>query len=421
MCGVALGLEYERNIVMSNRRGFKVKRSGKRLYKKKKSKAAQIAAIIITIIAAAGLLVVGYSLGKPLLEYFSGKDNRDSSVSYWTPTIDATTDETEQTTTTPPVTTTPITTTPANKALKGAVKVLSGEDISTSEKAKAAILKAKQEGYSAIICSLKDETGFIWYNTSNEKIKDSDIVKGSLSAQELANMIKSQGMTPVAKISTLKDKSAQPYIDGSTYKFADGSSNWIDNRIENGGKPWLSPFNKPSVDYISSLVGEITKAGFNGVVLINTEYPDFKPYDISVLANVDSSEKRAEALNNVIKACQTAAEANGSSLTLEISASELVQNTDFSSTTAEVLNIKTISENIGFIIRYSDDETAEITAIKLAEGFEMRYKQIMSEAMKKLKGREISPYYSSSAYTTEQLDIVKKITDDLKLKDYIVD
>lgn len=389
------------------RRGFKVKRSGYRLYKKKKSKAAQAAAIILTILAAAALLIVGYSLGKPLVDYLTGNDNRDSTVSYWAPTVEASTEEAEQTTAAT-TTTPPETTPPAKPVSEGTAAIIEGDALLSVQSAQEAITKAKADGFTSIVCVLKDETGILWYKTANEDVKGSDIVKGGLSATQLASMISSAGMTPAAKLSTLKDHSAQPYIDGATYRFADGSSNWIDGRPENGGKPWLSPFNKASADYVSSLVGEIAKSGFKTIILANVEYPDFRQYDFTVLADIDSASKRANALNDVITACEKAAESNGASVSIEISAAELIDNDDLSSTTAEPLKLGSkLSQSIGIVLNYDNAELAEVTAIELADSFEARFRQVTSEAVKKLGDRTVTTYCTAQMLTDKQLEAIQ--------------
>lgn len=52
--------------------GNKIKRRKTNLYKKKKTEAQKTAAKVMLIILIIGIAVLGYCLGKPLLEYMGG-------------------------------------------------------------------------------------------------------------------------------------------------------------------------------------------------------------------------------------------------------------------------------------------------------------------------------------------------------------
>ena len=65
---------------------IKIKHHNYNLYSKKKSRGKQTLAVILTVAAAAVLCVVGYSAGKPIMDYFKNRDQYTSdSSSVWTP------------------------------------------------------------------------------------------------------------------------------------------------------------------------------------------------------------------------------------------------------------------------------------------------------------------------------------------------
>ena len=71
---------------MSRKKGFKVKRSRRNLYKRRKSTGRKIFEGVLFVVILGALVFVGYSVASPLIKFFSGNGNTSSaSEPAWTP------------------------------------------------------------------------------------------------------------------------------------------------------------------------------------------------------------------------------------------------------------------------------------------------------------------------------------------------
>ena len=310
---------------------IKIKRSKINLYNKKKSKTRQAMKIVITVVIIVGLGVLGYGLGKPLLKYIkdrgqgssqSGSDTSSllSSIidSISSDSTDSQPSDVSSETSEP---------TPA-PAVTESIYYLP-DSAATSEAAlKNALEAAKKSGCSVVAVTLKDTYGHLLYKTSIAEVKDTETVTGTLTAAQIAQTISSEGFTPAARINTLMDRLGSIYIEG-IYRFPEdqGGYGWNDNKAENGGKPWMSPFKKESLTYIGNIASELSKAGYKHIICVNTRYPAFHNIDITTYLNhlpLKDSTKRVAALWDIVNSAKTSAENNGAELWLEISGTSLI-------------------------------------------------------------------------------------------------
>jgi hypothetical protein len=324
------------------------------LYNRRKSKGKQVLAVIVTILAAAALCVVGYGIGKPVLEYFQSLQSADvvDSGSAWTP---PSTEEItgEAGTVTADGTETVLPTEEAAEEVvdTSSVYVLSDSAASSSDSLNSAIAAAKNSGATAVTVTLKDSTGYFLYKSAVDGIKDSEAINGSLTAKQICDIITKAGLTPVAKINTLKDHISPNYVDGIRYETTDGWA-WHDDYVESGGKVWVSPFNSQTALFFREICAEISEAGFKQIILTNTIYPEFHPTDYTLLSDISDESKRLTALWNVISAANSGAQQNGAELLLEMTDDSLFASEKLS-TDAEAAGNKDLLKSVTVLANYT--------------------------------------------------------------------
>ncbi len=275
---------------------IKIKRSKVNLYNKRKNRKKQIAAIIITAAVACALCILGYGIGKPLMDYFRNRDTIISSSAMWTPESSEALENASGNSSAPAQSSSSAPEEQPEPALTKSAYFLSGEAALSSAALNSEISAAKSSGHSVIVVTMKDSNGMFLYKTAIENVQ----TKGTLTASQIASEIEKAGLIPAAMISTLKDKTNGTALD-CCYKFADGVI-WIDGR-PGKGKTWLSPFDSKTGNFIKAITSELSEAGFKRIVAVDTMYPSFYPADISSnLSHLPLKDrtKRAEALWNVI-------------------------------------------------------------------------------------------------------------------------
>ncbi len=377
--------------------GIKIKRRKYNLYNRKKSKGKQALALVMTIFAAAALCVLGYGLGKPIVEYFQNKDQLTSDdSSAWTPPVSTedtgapggaetlTTKETEQTTA------------PGEDKEENYFMLPDGAALS-SEGLKSAVAAAKNKGATAVVVTLKDEDGNFLYKSGIDGIKDSGAIKGSLNARQIFGIINSAELAPIARIGTLKDHTSYKYIDNMHFTTAGGWV-WLDNFADQGGKSWLSPMLPKTVSFFEEITSELSAAGFKTILLADVMFPPFRAYDYTLVGDLSDSEQRLEALWGFIDAIKAAAEKNGAEIRLEMDSAALLS--ERTATNAEPAGDKDKLLTVPILAEYTadpSDHSAYITA-----------KSFIGMMNNIYKGQEYCVLIKGGGFSQTMLDTIKK-------------
>ncbi len=334
---------------MGNKKtNIKIKHHNYNLYSKKKNRGKQTLAVILTVAAAAVLCVVGYSAGKPIMDYFKNREQYTSdSGSVWTP---PTAEDTSHSETVPPVVESVESVEPPveERSIENTFILPEGAALNTGS-LNSALAAAKSGGYTGVAITLKDADGYFLYKSGIEGIKDGEGVKGALTAEQICDIITKAELAPVARINTLMDHISPSGIEGIKFISVEGWT-WLDNYAENGGKTWLTPFNKETSDYIGKITEELSAAGFKTIILSNTKFPNFNSVDYSLLEDIGDSSKRLTALWRVTESARRGAEKNGAEILPEMGAG--LFETEKLSTDAELAGDKEKLKDITILIDY---------------------------------------------------------------------
>ncbi len=335
---------------------IKIKHHKYNLYNKKKNKTRQVLTVIITIVAACGLGVLGYGLGKPIVNYFQNREQYTSDPSsVWSPPSDSQISESsvssgesgsdvssgEPTSTPVEVTDPKIYFLPENAAV-------------SSVALNSALAAAKESGCDTVAVTLKNNVGNFLYKSDIEGIKDGDTIIGAMTARQICECITNAGLTPAAKISTLMDRSS-PRLTGGGYELATENGYWLDASPAKGGKQWLSPFKEETVKFIGDITSELSAAGFKHIICADTRFPAFYNSDINkYLSNLPltDSAQRSAALWNVVSAARSGCEKHGAVMWLMMSA-ESISTENKNSTDAEITNNADKIKNERLIVSYT--------------------------------------------------------------------
>ncbi len=283
-------------------KGMKVRRSRKNLYKRRKSTGRKIAEVVLVIVIIAALVFIGYSVAPPLIKFFTGQNTSqtESSEPAWTPPV------TEETTTTQDTTVTTPAPEPPPEKLKQTSVTVPGSALESEAALKKFVQSAKTAGYDKIVFVLKDATGKLLYNSQIESIKGNNtIVNGKLTAKQIADICLKEDIVPSAAVTTLFDHLTPTVLTQTNYFATEEQGGWIwhDADEEHNGQRWMSPFQTDTLKYFGDITAELTKAGFEEVVLQDTVFPPFGNYDKKVLSANHFAENRSDKLALFAQSC----------------------------------------------------------------------------------------------------------------------
>lgn len=341
---------------------IKIKHRKYNLYSRKKSKGRQALAIILTIVIAAALCVLGFGLGRPLMEYFNGNKQQTSSQ-----TSESTSESTSDTTSQSTEASTDETSEPTPEVVENTeVHYISSAALKSEAALDRALAIAKNKGCTTVVITLRESGGKFLYKTTIEGVKDNEELANALTAKEIFDAVSSAGMTAYARICTLKDHVSGGYITGIKYMTADGYG-WLDAAPNNGGKPWLSPFESKTLKYLGEITSELASAGFEKIILTDVMYPAFHPADydkyLSHISKLNDSNHRAAVLWRVVSACQSAAKSKGADVMVEMNMEDITSPEKLG-TSAEMINDRTKLSSTELLIAFSSQSKDPYTAAK---------------------------------------------------------
>ncbi len=300
--------------------------------------------ICFTFVVAGAIGVVGYSIAKPILTYTKGDSaSEDLSLVSEETQVTTQTGTMIQTGTESTETTTELTTESAVTVVNamGLGIYLDSTAMTDLQSLQNAIVVAKQEqpSLSFLVLPLKVEGGTILYQTGVTLAQTCGAAQGTLTLEEIVAAVEEAGLTPIAQCSLLYDNLLPDADAAAGYVIASSGTRWLDNRADNGGKPWVSPFSTVTVQYLTDLTTEIAAAGFSQIWCSDVIFPSFRSTDLEYIGEIVQSADRGDTLTELVNTLVNAA--GETSVLLEVDGATLVAGTDeaFDAQTLEAAGI----------------------------------------------------------------------------------
>ncbi len=309
-------------------------KKGRKVYRtnsyEKKKRLKRALRVLLGLIVIAALVFVGYSVGKPILNYLNKEnENTDNVKEPWTPpavtsevagTSDTNEDSTE-------VTAESSETVTSNEIINSTgltAYMLSEDALSDPSQFSALLDQVKADGYTAVSVTLKAKGGKIYYSTASTMAKsDENAVVGNMPIQQIASLIKNSGLKMIAELNILEDNNRYgEYRDGS-YHALDGST-WLDTAADKGGKPWLSPFDDDTKEMVRYMANEVSAAGFDYITVSGLTFPTFRNSDLNLLGDTVKDANRYKALIELANIVQTAANEHNTKTFIRTNAADII-------------------------------------------------------------------------------------------------
>lgn len=310
-------------------------KKGRKVYRtnsyEKKKRLKRALRILLGLIVIAALVFVGYSVGKPILNYLNKEnENTDKVEEPWTPP--AVTSEVTETSDTSQnsldVSAEPSETVASSDNIINSTGltayILSEDALSDPSQFSALIDQVKADGYTAVSVTLKAKGGKIYYSTASTMAKsDENAVVGNMPIQQIASLIKNSGLKMIAELNILEDNNRYgEYRDGS-YHALDGST-WLDTAADKGGKPWLSPFDDDTKEMVRFMANEVSAAGFDYITVSGLTFPTFRNSDLNLLGDTVKDTNRYKALIELANIVQTAANEHNTKTFIRTNAADII-------------------------------------------------------------------------------------------------
>ena len=380
---------------------MKIKNKGRKIYKTKeknyygKSPFGKFMSGALSVLLIGGLGFLGYSVAEPIINYTRKAGDEEPSAS-----VTETKEQTESFSADVTVNSVDVMDNISVEQYRAAS--VRTEDM-TSTEALAAALERVPSGTEYISVPLKAKGGGIYYASSVSEAGLCGAVKSALTLNDITTTVKAAGFKPVAELSLLYDNIFPAAYPDAGYKIADGGSMWIDDALENGGKPWMTPMSDVTRSYLSALGDEIASAGFEKVICEDVVFPPFRESDLALLGEEVSKGDRYLSLTSLVNSLYSKFISGGTAMMLEVSAAEILSGG------GEVIQPMVLDVNT-LVLKVDFDEigqsvTAPDTVYEFSGTAEENAKKIIGLVKDRLSDYNVVVRFSGK--NTEQSELIK--------------
>ncbi len=257
---------------------------------------------LLPFIGAAVLIVVaGFMLGKPVMNFISniGGDSSsqietnsgDNTLPTATPrpTPEQTPDETPENSQPEQ----PVETPPVQISENRVYYFVQPRAISTEAGIDSTIRQMQAKGATHLVFDVKNADGYVHYNSQNRYASQLK-ADAQIDLKLVSDKLKAKGLTPVARIYTFMDKMISTVERSTAVMYMGTDTRWLDTSAALGGKAWANPASKTMQDYILAITDEVLAGGVKEIIYAGFSTPtgysldkrDFGATTDQVLANM---------------------------------------------------------------------------------------------------------------------------------------
>ena len=267
-------------------------------------KVKQLLPIVAAVLA---IVLVGFLLGKPVLNMLSGAGKSDSSSS--SQIVDASSkleDSSVQTDVSQPSSDAQ-SDNPQPAIVQPVAKTriyyyADTSALSTEAGIDGVIAQMKSKGATHLVFDVKNQDGNLLY-ASTDQYGSQLVADKTVDIKALVSKLSQNGITPVARMYTFMDKLISNVERSTAVMYQGTDTRWLDSSAALGGKAWANPASQIMRDYIISLTDEVMSLGIKEIVYAGFHTPtgysldkrDFGATMDQVLASMRSLYNTLEA------------------------------------------------------------------------------------------------------------------------------
>ena len=137
-------------------------------------------------------------------------------------------------------------------------------------------LKSLDENVTAVVIDMKTQSGTVTYLSEHVSVVNAGAIhENAINLGARIKTAKSMGFDVVTRIYAFEDSTA-PYNATDMairYGSADGIL-WLDDSVDNGGKPWLNPYSDTAQKYILDIIYDAIDSGSDAILLEGMRFPE---------------------------------------------------------------------------------------------------------------------------------------------------
>ena len=300
---------------------MKIKPKGRKIYHRKdkiayhKKIRHDTGSAVMTVFIAGILVFLGYSAGKPVLNFLQETnflappshyaEKADAYEPYQTVSESSVSNETSSELPSEEISDIPTASEPEQDEIGFIQKApsIQGYSLDVSdlmtETALQSALETVPEGITHLIIPLKVKGGNIYYATSVKDAVRCNAVQAVIPLPTIFQEVSAKGFEPIALINTLEDSVFPKNNPDASYLYPETGEFWTDKSSAQETL-WLSPFSVLTQDYLSAIAEELETAGFRIIICEGVKFPVFPRTELDALDPKCSEPERFQYLTALL-------------------------------------------------------------------------------------------------------------------------
>ena len=267
-------------------------------------KVKQLLPIVAAVLA---IVLVGFLLGKPVLNMLSGAGKGDSSSSSQIVNTSSKMEDSSVQTDVSQPSSDAQSDNPQPEIVQPVAKTriyyyADTSALSTEAGIDGVIAQMKSKGATHLVFDIKNQDGNLLY-ASADQYGSQLVADKTVDIKALVSKLSQNGITPVARMYTFMDKLISNVERSTAVMYQGTDTRWLDSSAALGGKAWANPASQIMRDYIISLTDEVMSLGIKEIVYAGFHTPtgysldkrDFGATMDQVLASMRSLYNTLEA------------------------------------------------------------------------------------------------------------------------------
>lgn len=174
--------------------------------------------------------------------------------------------------------------------------------LSETGKTRACIRQLRRKDCNSVVIDFKTDEGYLAYTSSElYAIRTNSNLYDTKNTRAALTLFEKEGIQVFAGIHCFDDMNLAQYDPSTAVKYLGTDVLWLTAPEEEGGKPWLDPFQTKVRAYLKNVIQEIASLGVNGIILKSYAFPVGQAVETATFAGDESSQTHNQLLKKLIR------------------------------------------------------------------------------------------------------------------------
>ncbi len=202
------------------------------------------------------------------------------------------------------------------------------ETLSDKRKVRACIRQLERKDCNSVVIDFKTDEGFLTYTSAQlAALRGNNNLYETKTTREALLLFQKAQVQVIAGVHCFHDLRLVQYDPSLGVRYLGTDVLWLDAPEEEGGQPWLDPYQTKVRAYLKAVIQEIAALGVNGILLKDYFFPVGESTETATFAGDETARSKNRLLKNLITSVKTGLP-ESCALLLSVDANDMSGNTE---------------------------------------------------------------------------------------------